>query len=181
MKVHLPMVTPDAHILTLAARIVAAHLSHNSVDTTLIPALIGSVYNTLASLHLTIGEPSRGHLHAIVAGHHTESHRHVHSSSEHTQSSPAPCAGHVHPEFGQTVFDDQLICMECGLSMKMLKRHLQTVHGMTPAEYREKWELSSDYPMVAANYAKLRSSLALESGLGLKPDAKAGRLARYGR
>jgi predicted transcriptional regulator len=64
--------------------------------------------------------------------------------------------------------------------MKMLKRHLQTVHGVTPREYRAKWGLSDDYPMVAANYAKLRSSLALESGLGLKPDAKAGRLARHG-
>ena len=175
------MIPPDAHILTLAARIVAAHLSHNSVDTTLVPALIGSVYNTLASLDLAIGDPIRGHLHAVVSRRHPEIHVHEHSAGRHTHSSPAPGAGHVHPEFGQTVFDDQLICMECGLSMKMLKRHLQTVHGMTPAEYREKWDLSGDYPMVAANYAKLRSSLALESGLGLKPNAKAGRLARYGR
>jgi predicted transcriptional regulator len=68
--------------------------------------------------------------------------------------------------------------MEDGLSMKMLKRHLQTVHDMTPDEYRAKWGLPSDYPMVAANYAKLRSSLALESGLGLKPEARAGRLKK---
>jgi predicted transcriptional regulator len=105
----------------------------------------------------------------------------VHSSGAHTHGSSHEGAGHVHPEFGQTVFDDHLICLECGVSMKMLKRHLQTVHGVTPREYRAKWGLSDDYPMVAANYAKLRSSLALESGLGLKPDAKAGRLARHGR
>jgi predicted transcriptional regulator len=60
--------------------------------------------------------------------------------------------------------------MEDGLTMKMLKRHLLTVHGMTPDEYRAKWGLPDDYPMVAADYAKLRSSLALQSGLGLKPE-----------
>ena len=54
--------------------------------------------------------------------------------------------------------------------MKMLKRHLLTVHGMTPEEYRVKWGLPDSYPMVAAEYAKLRSSLALQSGLGLKPE-----------
>jgi predicted transcriptional regulator len=54
--------------------------------------------------------------------------------------------------------------------MKMLKRHLLTVHGITPDEYRAKWGLPESYPMVAADYAKLRSTLARESGLGLKPD-----------
>ncbi len=78
--------------------------------------------------------------------------------------------GYVHPTYGQTVFGDHLICMEDGLSMKMLKRHLLTVHGMTPDEYRAKWGLPESYPMVAADYAKLRSSLALQSGLGLKPE-----------
>ena len=63
-----------------------------------------------------------------------------------------------------------LICMEDGLSMKMLKRHLLTVHGTTPDEYRAKWGLPESYPMVAADYAKLRSALARESGLGLKRD-----------
>jgi predicted transcriptional regulator len=71
--------------------------------------------------------------------------------------------------------------MEDGFSMKLLKRHLRTVHGISPQQYREKWGLPADYPMVASNYAKLRSSLALESGLGLKPDARAGRRAQRGR
>jgi predicted transcriptional regulator len=175
------MVAPDAQILTLAARIVAAHLSHNSVDAALIPALISSVYNTLVSLELTARESAPEHLRAMVAHHRARWDSHVHDSSAHTHSSPRDGAGHFHPEFGQTVFDDHLICQECGVSMKMLKRHLQTVHGMTPRDYRAKWDLSDDYPMVAANYAKLRSSLALESGLGLKPDARAGRLARHRR
>jgi predicted transcriptional regulator len=62
--------------------------------------------------------------------------------------------------------------------MKMLKRHLLTVHGMTPEDYRAKWDLPEEYPMVAATYARLRSSLALQSGLGLKPEARNGKLRR---
>ncbi len=65
--------------------------------------------------------------------------------------------------------------------MKMLKRHLLTVHGMTPAEYREKWGLPDDYPMVAEEYAKLRSSLALQSGLGLKPEDRPGKKRKSGK
>jgi predicted transcriptional regulator len=70
---------------------------------------------------------------------------------------------------GQTVFDDYLICMECGGHMKTLKRHLQTVHNSTPTQFRTKFLLPSDYPMVARRYAMLRSSLAKESGLGKRP------------
>jgi predicted transcriptional regulator len=67
---------------------------------------------------------------------------------------------------GATVFSDHLVCMECGLHMKMLRRHLQTVHKASPAQYRGKWGLPGDYPMVARQYAALRSSLAKRSGLG---------------
>jgi predicted transcriptional regulator len=74
---------------------------------------------------------------------------------------------------GPTVFSDHLVCMECGLHMKMLKRHLQTVHNETPAQYRAKWNLPGDYPMVARQYAALRSSLAKESGLGKRPAPRA--------
>jgi predicted transcriptional regulator len=56
--------------------------------------------------------------------------------------------------------------------MKMLKRHLITVHGLTPEAYREKWGLPPDYPMVAPTYARLRSSLAKQSGLGRRPEAR---------
>src|SRR5579859_6102086 len=67
---------------------------------------------------------------------------------------------------GETVFDDHLVCLECGVHMKILKRHLQTVHDMTPAEYRAKFSLPRDHPLVARRYAALRSSLAKQSGLG---------------
>lgn len=61
-----------------------------------------------------------------------------------------------------------IVCLEDGMKFKMLKRHLSTLHGVTPAEYRERWGLPSDYPMVAPNYAKYRSKLAKKIGLGTK-------------
>jgi predicted transcriptional regulator len=73
---------------------------------------------------------------------------------------------------GQTIFDDHLICRECGMHMKMLKRHLQTVHNVTPKQFRSKWHLPRDYPMVARRYAALRSSLAKRSGLGKRPASR---------
>jgi predicted transcriptional regulator len=84
-------------------------------------------------------------------------------------SAPVPQAAGRKRSAGQTVFDDHLICMDCGARMKMLKRHLQTVHRLTPAQYRAKWNLPGDYPMVAHEYATLRSNLAKESGLGKRP------------
>ena len=74
---------------------------------------------------------------------------------------------------GRSVFNDHLICMECGLHMKTLKRHLQAMHNVTPAQYRDKWRLPGDYPMVARQYAALRSSLARESGLGKRQPPRA--------
>jgi predicted transcriptional regulator len=63
---------------------------------------------------------------------------------------------------------DYISCLECGKKQKMLKRHLMTNHAMTPADYRQRWSLSSDYPMVAPNYAEQRRTLAKSIGLGTK-------------
>ncbi len=70
---------------------------------------------------------------------------------------------------------DHLVCLDCGKKMKMLKRHLSTEHDMTPNEYRARWDLSSDYPMVAPEYAETRRVLAVKIGLGRKPGQKRGR------
>ena len=67
-----------------------------------------------------------------------------------------------------SVKPDFISCLECGKKQKMLKRHLMTNHEMTPADYRQKWGLSSDYPMVAPNYAEQRRTLAKSIGLGTK-------------
>jgi predicted transcriptional regulator len=63
---------------------------------------------------------------------------------------------------------DFIVCLEDGKRQKMLKRHLMTNHNMTPDEYRQKWGLSADYPMVAPNYAEQRRTLAKSIGLGTK-------------
>jgi predicted transcriptional regulator len=67
-----------------------------------------------------------------------------------------------------SVKPDYIVCLEDGKKLKMLKRHLMTHYQMTPDEYRQKWGLNSDYPMVAPNYAEQRRSLAVRIGLGTK-------------
>ncbi len=66
----------------------------------------------------------------------------------------------------RSVTDDYIICLEDGKKLKMLKRHLMTHYNMTPEQYRQRWNLPIDYPMVAPNYAKARSELAKQMGLG---------------
>lgn len=73
-----------------------------------------------------------------------------------------------------SVKPDYISCLECGKKQKMLKRHLMTNHEMTPGEYRQKWSLSADYPMVAPNYAEQRRTLAKSIGLGTKPRRSRG-------
>jgi predicted transcriptional regulator len=72
----------------------------------------------------------------------------------------------------KSVTDDYIICLEDGKKLKMLKRHLMTAYNMTPEEYRAKWGLKPDYPMVAPNYAAKRQELAKKIGLGRKPRGK---------
>ncbi len=75
----------------------------------------------------------------------------------------------------QSVFPDFIICLENGKKLKMLKRHLKIYFGMTPADYRAKWGLPPDYPMVAPNYAMIRSGWAKSIGLGRKARADVGK------
>ena len=84
----------------------------------------------------------------------------------------------------KSVTPDYLVCLEDGKKLKMLKRHLMSTYGMTPADYRTKWNLPRDYPMVAPNYAATRSQLAKKIGLGkspAKPATAAKPAARRGR
>jgi len=69
----------------------------------------------------------------------------------------------------KSVTPDYIVCLEDGKKLKMLKRHLRTAYDLTPEQYRERWGLPADYPMVAPNYAKRRSELAREIGLGTRP------------
>ena len=72
----------------------------------------------------------------------------------------------------KSVTPDHIVCLEDGKKLKMLKRHLKTAYNMTPEEYRERWGLAPDYPMVAPNYAKQRSKLAKQIGLGTRARRK---------
>ena len=69
----------------------------------------------------------------------------------------------------KSVFPDYIVCLEDGKKLKMLKRHLMTAYNLTVQEYRERWGLPPEYPMVAPNYAKHRSNLAKKIGLGTRP------------
>lgn len=121
----------------LTSKIVAAYVARNNLQVADLPNLISTVHQSLKSA----GQPQEQ---ADGAG---------------EPLKPAvPIKKSVTPEF--------IICLEDGKKLKMLKRHLNTAYGMTPDEYRAKWGLPSDYPMVAPNYAKARSDLALKLGLG---------------
>jgi len=77
-----------------------------------------------------------------------------------------------------SVKPDHIVCLEDGKKLKMLKRHLMTHYNMTPDQYRARWSLPADYPMVAPNYAEKRRELAKKIGLGRKPGVKRGRVAK---
>jgi predicted transcriptional regulator len=84
------------------------------------------------------------------------------------QVSAEPATAEPAVSVKKSVFADRILCLDCGQSFKMLKRHISTDHQMTPDEYRAKWKLPPSYPMVAAEYAATRSKLAKDGGLGRK-------------
>ncbi|MFN6954913.1 MAG: MucR family transcriptional regulator [Acetobacteraceae bacterium] len=133
--------TKPSELLALTAQIVSAHLSHNTVAPGDVASLIRDVHGTLAGL-------AGGAAAAAPA----------------EKPTPAvPVKKSIHPDY--------LICLEDGKKLKMLKRHLKSAFNMTPEQYRERWGLPADYPMVAPNYAEKRSELAKRIGLGTKPRA----------
>lgn len=99
----------------------------------------------------------------------------VHQTLSGTGRAPEPVAAPLSPAvpIKKSVQNDHIVCLEDGKEFKSLKRHLSTHHGMTPEEYRQKWGLPADYPMVAPSYAAARSELAKSMGLGRKKAAPA--------
>ena len=124
----------DSYI-ELAAEIVSAYVSNNSVAPAELPALINEIHGALARISTGVAEPAVEALKPAV-----------------------PVKKSVTSEF--------IICLEDGKKFKSLKRHLRTQYDLSPEEYREKWGLPADYPMVAPNYAAARSELAKKMGLG---------------
>lgn len=96
------------------------------------------------------------------------------SSAGETEAAPAET---LQPAVSirSSVKPESITCLDCGFKGKMLKRHLGTEHGLTPQEYKERWSLPADYPLVAPAYAERRRALAVTIGLGRKPGQKRGR------
>ena len=88
---------------------------------------------------------------------------------------PAVSAPEPAVSIRSSVKKDAITCLDCGKKMKMLRRHLSSEHDTTPTDYREKWGLNADYPMVAPDYAETRRDLAVKIGLGRKPGQRRGR------
>lgn len=91
-------------------------------------------------------------------------------AGEEEEAAPEPAVS-----IRSSIKKDHIVCLECGKKMKMLKRHLSTDHGLSPAEYKSRFNLSADYPLVAPDYAEKRRELAKKIGLGRKPGQKRGR------
>jgi Predicted transcriptional regulator len=121
--------------VVIAADIVSAYVSNNSVAASDLPALIAQVHGALVNLSTVRSEPEVADLKPAV-----------------------PIKKSVTPNY--------IVSLEDGKKFKSLKRHLRTSHNMSPEEYRAKWGLAADYPMVAPNYSASRSALAKSMGLG---------------
>ncbi len=127
--------TPKTELIDLAADVVSAYVSNNTVPTSDLAALIGDVHQALVKASTGAMEPVKEELKPAV-----------------------PVRRSVTPDY--------IVCLEDGKKFKSLKRHLRTHYDLSPEEYREKWGLAPDYPMVAPNYAAARSALAKKMGLG---------------
>jgi len=126
----------EVDLIDLAADIVSAYVSNNTIPAAELPSLIANVHRALSGTQgTTVAEPAA-----------------------------EPLKPAVNPK--KSVFADYIVCLEDGKKFKSLKRHLRTHYDLSPEQYRDKWSLPSDYPMVAPNYAAARSALAKKMGLG---------------
>lgn len=126
----------DPRLIEMTTEIVSAYVNGNELSASELPNLISTVFNAL--------QQTDGNVAAAAAV---------------REQIPA-----VSPK--KSIFPDYIICLEDGKRFKSLKRHLRSSYNLTPEEYRAKWGLGSDYPMVAPNYAAARSQLAKKIGLG---------------
>jgi predicted transcriptional regulator len=130
----------------LAAEITAAYVANNAITPDEIPSLLKSVHASLRDMAGSAGG-GQAPVEAIAP--------------------PKPAV-----PINKTVSPDHIVCLEDGQSFRSLKRHLGTAHNMSPQQYREKWGLPVDYPMVAPNYAEARSEMAKKIGLGQRRRGK---------
>ena len=130
-------------LIKMTTEIVSSYVANNSLVAEDLLALMENVHATLSRLQQRDG--SRG-------------------KKQDVQAPPVP--------IGRSISANYIICLEDGQKFKSLKRHLRAKYGLSPEQYREKWGLPSDYPMVAKNYASKRSRLAKQTGLGQRERKK---------
>ncbi|CAK0755408.1 Transcriptional regulatory protein MucR [uncultured Gammaproteobacteria bacterium] len=129
----------NKNLVQLTATVVSAYVVKNAVAVPNLAELIASVYNSLRRARMTETTPE----------------------PQPAQAPAVPVRKSIQP--------DSVTCLDCGKKFKMLKRHIMTDHGLTTGDYRVKWSLPAEYPMVAPNYAQQRSELAVKIGLGRGP------------
>jgi predicted transcriptional regulator len=129
-------ISADPRLIEMTSEIVSAYVSGNELSASELPNLISTVFGALQTIGGDASAPTVG-----------------------KDQVPA-----VSPR--KSIFPDYIICLEDGKQFKSLKRHLRSAYKLTPEQYRAKWGLSADYPMVAPNYAAARSLLAKKIGLG---------------
>jgi predicted transcriptional regulator len=127
---------PDSELLRMTTEVVASYVRQNPVAAERLPELINSVHDSLKNVN---GQAAP-------------------QQPEQPAKPAVPIRKSINPDY--------LVCLEDGKKLKMLKRHLRTTYNMSPDEYRAKWGLPPDYPMVAPNYAAQRSDFAKRIGLG---------------
>jgi predicted transcriptional regulator len=136
-------------LLSMTSEIVGSFVANAHISSSQIPDLISLVHKTLHGLTMLPSSPQAAEPEILKAA--------------------VPIRRSVTPDY--------IVCLEDGKKLRMMKRHLRTTYGLSPEEYRARWNLPSDYPMVAPNYAKQRSDFAKKIGLGLKSPRRGRRKA----
>lgn len=135
-------------LVGLVADIVSAYVSNNRVPTADLPDLIATTHAAIAGLRAESAPPA-------------------------VENKPTPAV-----TIKKSITADYMVCLEDGKKFKSLKRHLRSAHDLSPAEYRARWDLPVDYPMVAPSYAEARSGLAKKMGLGQQGRMSGGKAVK---
>jgi predicted transcriptional regulator len=176
----------ETEILRFTKEIVVAHVSRNTLDSESLLDLIRNVYTTLSGTQGSA--PAEGEVdHAGLNGEDPTDAATALSQADgdgaaldgHAAQAAAPRVPAVPIE--ESVTPDYIVCLEDGRRFKTMKRWLRATYGLTPEQYRERWNLPPDYPLTAPNYTKAKSADAKRQGLGAGRPARLSRPARPGR
>ncbi|TSD87886.1 MucR family transcriptional regulator [Mycobacterium sp. KBS0706] len=162
------MSTLSDEILKFTKEIIVAHVSHNAVDSESLPDLIRNVH--LSLIEARDAAIQRDPAAAAEPATNAQESGGTHEDPVAASPDPVPAV-----PVSESVTPDHIICLEDGRPFKMMKRWLRATYGMTPEQYRARWNLPADYPMVAPNYARSKSVYAKAQGLGTEKLRRVGK------